>query len=95
MFVDETLKTHLETSATINLKSLVLAEWNMNIPDNIFKTGNYRYRPNEVGDIYSNLPQSFDRLDIGKYYTDALESNVVIDGGVTNTDTPQVLLANK
>ncbi len=95
MFVDETLKTHLETSATINLKSLVLAEWNMNIPDNIFKTGNYRYRPNEIGDIYSNLPQSFDRLDIGKYYTDALESNVVIDGGVTNTDTPQVFLANK
>ena len=95
MFVDETLKTHLETSATINLKSLVLAEWNMNIPDNIFKTGNYRYRPNEVGDIYSNLPQSFDRLDIGNYYTDALESDVVIDGGVTNTNTPQVFLANK
>jgi hypothetical protein len=95
VFVDETLKTHLETSATINLKSLVLAEWNMNIPDNIFKTGNYRYRPNEVGDIYSNLPQSFDRLDIGNYYTDALESDVVIDGGVTNANTPQVFLANK
>ena len=95
MFVDETLKNHLETSATVNLKSLVLAEWNMNIPDNIFKVGNYRYRINEVGDIYSNLPQSFDRLDIGNYYTDGLESDVVVDGGFTNEDTPQVFLSTK
>jgi hypothetical protein len=95
VFVDETLKNYLETSATVNLKSLVLAEWNMNIPDNIFKVGNYRYRINEVGDIYSNLPQSFDRLDIGNYYTGGLESDVVIDGGFTNEDTPQVFLSTK
>jgi hypothetical protein len=95
VFVDETLKNYLETSATVNLQSLVLAEWNMNIPDNIFKIGNYRYRPNEIGDIYSNLPQSFDRLDIGDYYTDALRSNIVVDGGLTNDDTPQVFLSNK
>jgi hypothetical protein len=95
VFVDETLKNHLETSATINLKSLVLAEWNMNIPDNTFKIGNYRYRPNSAGDIYSNLPQSFDRLDIGNYYTNGLESDVVISGGLTNEDTPQVFLSKK
>ena len=45
MFVSETLKTHLETSSTVRLQSLVLAEWNMNMPDNIYKLGNYRYRP--------------------------------------------------
>ena len=45
MFVSETLKTHLETSSTISIESLVLAEWNMNLPDNIAKIGNYRYRP--------------------------------------------------
>ena len=95
MFVDETLKNYLETSATVNLKSLVLAEWNMNIPDNIFKVGNYRYRINEIGNIYSNLPQSFDRLDIGNYYTSGLESDVVVDGGFTNEDTPQVFLSTK
>lgn len=95
MFVDETLKNHLETSGTVSLESLVLAEWNMNMPDNIFKIGNYRYRPNEIGDIYSNIPQSFDKFDTGNYYTNALESDVVIDGGYTNTDVPQIFLTNK
>ena len=38
MFISEALKTHLETSATINTESLVLTEWNMNMPDNIFMT---------------------------------------------------------
>ena len=51
MFVSEALKTHLETSATVNIESLILAEWNMNMPGNIFKVGNYRYRPNTTGSI--------------------------------------------
>jgi len=49
MFVNTALKTHLETSATIQLKSLVIGEWNMNMPDNIFYLGNYRYRPTTTG----------------------------------------------
>ena len=70
MFVSEALKTHLEQSATINLQSLVLAEWNMNVPGNIFAAGNYRYRPTTVGSIYNTIPNTFDSLDIGDYYSD-------------------------
>jgi len=89
MFVNETLKTHFETSSTISLQSLVLAEWNMNMPDNIFKVGNYRYRPRTNDSIYRTLPSTFDQLDTGNYYSGATDADVVIDGGFNNDDTPQ------
>jgi len=89
VFVNETLKTHLETSSTIQLQSLVLAEWNMNMPDNIFKIGNYRYRPLGSNVQYRNLPIVFDPQDSGNYYTGATNSDVVIDGGYDNNDVPQ------
>jgi len=95
VFVSEALKTHLETSATINLQSLVLAEWNMNMPDNIFKVGNYRYRPTTTGSIYRTLPSTFDQLDDGNYYTGATDADVVIDGGFDNTGTPQQFTLTK
>jgi len=34
------LKNHLQTSPTIESQSAVIAEWNMNVPGNIFKLGN-------------------------------------------------------
>ena len=95
MFVSEALKTHLETSATINLQSLVLAEWNMNMPDNIFKVGNYRYRPRDANSIYRTIPSTFDQLDAGNYYTGATDADVVIDGGLQNNGTPQQFTLNK
>ena len=89
MFEGEELKTHLETSATVKLQSLVLAEWNMNMPDNIFKLGNYRYRPTDEASQFFTLPNNFDSLDAGNYYTGATDADVVIDGGVQNDNTPQ------
>jgi hypothetical protein len=89
LFVSETLKNHFETSATIQTKSLILAEWNMNMPDNIFYVGNYRYRPIGSEIKYRTLPVSFDQLDEGDYYTDATDSEISIDGGVDNQDLPQ------
>jgi hypothetical protein len=95
MFVSETLKTHLETSSTIHLQSLVLAEWNMNMPDNIFKLGNYRYRPTGSDVQYRTLPLTFDNLDIGNYYTGATDADTVIDGGFDNSGVPQLFTSNK
>jgi hypothetical protein len=95
MFVNETLKTHLETSSTIKLQSLVLAEWNMNMPDNIFKTGNYRYRPLGSEVQYRNLPIIFDSLDSGNYYINATQSTATVDGGYDNNDVPQVFTSVK
>ncbi len=81
MFVNEALKGHLEASATVRLQSLVLAEWNMNMPDNIFKLGNYRYRPTTSSSKFFTLPIDFDQLDSGGYYTGATDSNVVVNSG--------------
>jgi hypothetical protein len=81
VFVNEALKGHLEASATVRLQSLVLAEWNMNMPDNIFKLGNYRYRPTTSSSKFFTLPIDFDQLDSGGYYTGATDSNVVVNSG--------------
>lgn len=95
MFISEALKTHFETSATIRLNSLVLAEWNMNIPENVYKLGNYRYRPTTQSSVYYNLPETFDQLDAGNYYTGATDADVVIVGGVDNNNTPQLFTLPK
>ncbi len=95
MFVNEALKTHLETSATVKLQSLILAEWNMNMPDNIYKLGNYRYRPTDNSSQYFTLPNDFDQLDSGNYFTGATDADVVIDGGFTNADVPQLFTSTK
>ena len=95
MFVSEALKTHLETSATIRLQSLVLAEWNMNMPDNIQKIGNYRYRPTTPASQYYTIPVSFDPLDQGNYYTGATDADIVVDNGFTNNNTPQQFTLQK
>ena len=95
MFASETLKTHLETSSTVHLQSLVLAEWNMNMPDNIFKLGNYRYRPTGSDVQYRTLPLTFDSLDVGNYYTGATDADVTVDGGFDNSGVPQLFTSTK
>jgi hypothetical protein len=95
VFVSEELKSHLETSATIQTKSLILAEWNMNMPDNIYKLGNYRYRPSGAEAQFLTLPLDFDQLDSGNYYTGATDADVVIDGGFTNANVPQLFTSIK
>jgi hypothetical protein len=95
MFVSETLKTHLETSSTVQLQSLVLAEWNMNMPDNIFKLGNYRYRPTGSDVKFRTLPLTFDPLDAGNYYIGATDADVVVDGGFDNSGVPQLFTSTK
>ena len=94
MFSGEALKTHLETSATVSLQSLVLAEWNMNMPDNVQKIGNYRYRP-FTESIYRNLPINYDVNDLGNYYTGATDADILIDGGVDDSNIPQLFQSSK
>ena len=95
MFESVELKNHLETSAVVQAQSLVLAEWNMNMPDNIFTLGNYRYRPQEQSSQFLTLPNTFDKADAGNYYTGATDADVVIDGGFEDNDTPQLFTSIK
>ena len=95
MFESTELKNHFETSATIQTESLVLAEWNMNMPDNISKLGNYRYRPQEQNSQFLTLINTFDPSDIGLFYTGATDADVVIDGGFEDNGTPQTFTSIK
>jgi len=95
VFVSDELKQHLESSSTVQLESLVIAEWNMNMPDNIFKVGNYRYRSQGSDAKFKTIPSSFDQLDAGQYYTGATDADVTIDGGYTDTDIPQTFRSKK
>ena len=95
MFVSDDLKTHLESDSTVSLQSLVVAEWNMNMPDNIFKLGNYRYRSQGSDARFKTIPSTFDQFDSGNYYTGATDADITIDGGYTNEDVPQTFKSKK
>ncbi len=95
MFVSSELKTHLESSATVQLQSLVLAEWNMNMPDNIQKLGNYRYRPTATEQKFKTISNTFDASDSAGFYTGATDADISIDGGYTNSDIPQFFVSKK
>jgi len=102
MFQDQELKNHLETSSVINLESSVIAEWNMNIAENVSKIGNYRYRPLEritlpvaEQSVYAALPNNFTEYDEGSFYTGATDADTIFDGGVDDQDIPITFLSQK
>ena len=101
MFENAELQKHLQESSVIRTQSAIIAEWNMNIPENILRIGNYRYRPKKESSPYKNLPGSFDPYDSGtsssavKYYTDATDADVVIDGGFNDSNEPFTLSTKK
>jgi hypothetical protein len=41
------------------------------------------------------LPNDFDQLDSGNYFTGATDADVVVDGGFTNADVPQLFTSTK
>jgi hypothetical protein len=98
MYQNDDLKKHIETSSVVSTQTAVIAEWNMNIPTNIFTIGNYRYRPTSTKELdvkYTALPNTFDANDEAKYYTGATDADVLIDGGFDDNDEPTTLLSNK
>lgn len=95
MFEDKDLQTFLETSPTVRNKSIITAEWNMNIPTNIKHIGNYRYRPTDPSSVYSSLPTSFDINDSGNFYTGATDADVLVDGVFDNDNIPTTFLTKK
>ena len=88
MFQSDELKDHLQTSYTVETRSLIYAEWNLNQPENIARIGNYRYRPASNDAQFSTLPLTYDVNDLGGYYTGATDSDIVIDGGFDDNGDP-------
>lgn len=96
MFKSDDLLNHLQTSSVIRTNSAVIAEWNMNIAENILKIGNYRYRPSEGSSSQYGFPaSSFDEIDSGNFYTNATDADAVVDGGVDDTNQPILFTTKK
>jgi len=97
MFRNEELEQHLQQSSTIRLQSAVIAEWNMNVAENIAQAGNYRYRPQDASDTrYNSIAQSFNFDDSESlFYTNATDADTVIDGGFDNDGTPLAFISSK
>ena len=95
MFINEELQNHLETSPTIKSQSAIIAEWNMNIPTNILKIGNYRYRKSSPDSQYFALPNSFDPNETKdstvKFYYGATDSDIIVDGTFSDDGLPTTL----
>jgi len=90
MFQNEELKNHLESSSTVKTQSAIILEWNMNIANNIFRIGNYRYRPTlSNSEKYKLIPNTFDVNDIGNFYTGATDADIKVDGGIDPEDNEQ------
>lgn len=99
MFVSENLKNHLETSSSVRLESVVIAEWNLNTAENISLVGNYRNRtiatdPESEDFLYSNIPENFDPEDDGNYYTGATDADVLVEGGIKDDDVTPILFTS-
>lgn len=99
MFQDKDLLNHIETSSSVQTRSAIIAEWNMNIASNIKTVGNYRYRPTQENSLYQAIPNTFDPLDSGpngtKYYTGATDADIKIDGGFDDSGDPTTLTPTK
>jgi hypothetical protein len=96
MFKNDELLNHIETSATVKTHSAIFAEWNLNLRDNTFRIGNYRYRPTAAaGDIYRTLPNTFDLNDQGNFYTGATDADIIIDGGFDDQNIPAAFISKK
>jgi hypothetical protein len=97
MFQDKDLLNYIETNSSVQTRSSVIAEWNMNIATNISLIGNYRYRPTQEDSVYRTIPNTFDPLDSGtstgavKYYTGATDADITIDGGFDDDEDPTTL----
>jgi hypothetical protein len=89
MFRDETLQKHLESSNSIESGNAVVAEWNMNVPGNIARLGNYRYRQDDTA--LSALPNTFDPLDSAGFYTGATDSKIAVEYGLEQDESTPLL----
>ena len=91
MYQNASLQSYIEESSSINIKSIVLAEWNMNFSDNVVTLGNYRYRPGissptEVNFGIVNLVWVEETsLTASPTYFGATNSNIVLNTGINLT----------
>jgi len=92
MFQDAALKSHLESSPSVQSNAAVIAEWNLNVTENIEKIGNYKYRPSSS---ITYLTGTYDSTDADNLYTGMTYSDVIVDGGLDNANVPITFISRQ
>jgi len=82
------LDNFVKVTNTLQIESLIIAEWNMNDFEKIANYGSYRYRPFDAESTYFRLPLNYDSLDLGDFYTDANKSVFTFADFVQSDDEP-------
>lgn len=95
MFSSNELNDHLKYSHTIESNQAVWMEINMNQSYNINKVGNYRFRPGSSDPQYGIIKSVYETNDIGNNYTNATDSDTVINAGFDDNDNPAFFVAPK
>ena len=88
MFLDTDLIDYIQTNNSINVDSLVIAEWNQNDLLNLDNYGNYRFRPDSASVVYRSLYPEYDSQDNADVYTNALDSNYISQYKVEDSNEP-------
>jgi len=88
MFLDTDLIDHIQTNNSIEVDSLIIAEWNQNDLLNLDNYGNYRFRPDSASVVYRTLYPEYDSQDNAEVYTNALESNYISQYKVEDSNLP-------
>ena len=88
MFLDTDLINHIQTNNSIDVDSLVIAEWNQNDLLNLDNYGNYRFRPDSASVIYRTLYPEYDSQDNAEVYTNALDSNYLSQYKIEDSNEP-------
>lgn len=82
------LDNFVKVNNTLQIESLVVAEWNMNDFERIIKYGTYRNRPYDQQSPFYKAPTEYDQNDEGNYYTDAHKSIFTFADFVQDDDEP-------
>lgn len=84
MYSDSNLTSFLQTSSSIKTQSKIIAEWNLNIFDNIDTIGNYFYK---TGTTLTTTFAKETSATLNPKYFGGTNYDVVIDGGYDYTGT--------
>ena len=88
MFLDTDLIDYIQTNNSIEVDSLVIAEWNQNDLLNLDNYGNYRFRPESANVVYRTLYPEYDSQDNAEVYTNALDSNYISEYKTEDPNEP-------
>lgn len=93
MFESDVLKAHLESSQTVSGESLIIAEWNMNDPENVERLDNYHHN-HALQFNPTTLTSSYDPNNTNLEYG-ATDADVEIAGPYDENEDPTIIIENK